>query len=166
MRPDECITNNAWYPLFPKLKRLIGLLLKTQWKVEKGIQSYHIIESIRRPVGEEPDVFKENKLPQEVVRFIKQTKKVLRAENNTEYLYDDHAKENMTFTQAFSFNMQLQKMFKKLDARMTSLSPTFSVHRAHIRLDNRSLTSIFKDLFPEKQAIINYQKTFKLFNQQ
>ena len=161
---STCIINNAWYPLFPKLKRLIGLLLKNKWKVGDDIYTSHILEYIRRPVGEEPEIFKANKLPSNVLIFISKVKKALCAENNTEYLYDDHAKVNMTFTQAFYINMQMQILFKELDARMTALSPTFSVHRAHIRLDNRSLTAIFQELFPTKQAVIDYQAALDTFN--
>ena len=146
---QTAIENNAWYPLFDKCTRLSKLKL-AEWGID-DIKPYTIVRQIRSPIDE-----LDTTLPDVVLEFIRETKAGLLASDNDVYIEDKHAMANMTFHQAFKFNMWMQEQFSTLEARMTRLSPTFSVSRAHIRLDVKSLTVLFKDLFPEHDAVKKY----------
>jgi len=151
-----CIENNAWYPLFDKLTRLAKLKC-SEWNEGKSkddkIGKYTVLKQIRGPAKD-----LDESLPDPVKAFIKEVRVGLFVKDNDEYIGDAHAKEEMTFQQAFQFNMWMQTHFQTLEVRMTRLSPVFSVSRSHIRLDFKTLTFLFMDLFPEKEAVRKYKK--------
>ena len=148
------IENNSWYPLFDKLTRLSKLKLN-EWNIT-DVGKHTVVQQIRNPIDKLDD-----SLPLHVLEFVKEVKAGLVSCDNEEYIGDKHAKENMTFHQAFKFNMWMQKHFNTLEARMTKLAPVFAVSRAHIRLDTKTLTFLFKDMFPENDAVKRYDAFVK-----
>ena len=144
------IENNAWYPLFSKLNRLTKLKLN-EWE-EKDVKQYHVLQEIRSPFND-----LNMSQPPKVAAFIKEVRELLCIDKNTDQIKDTHGREEMTFHQAFKFNMWMQKHFETLEVRMTRLSPVFSVNRAHIRLDVKTLTFLFKDLFQENVNVQRYR---------
>ena len=144
------IKNNAWYPIFDKLTRLSKLKLG-KWD-EKKIKKYDVLKQIRAPFEE-----LDSSYPHEIIEFVSEAREQLCIKKNTEPIKDTHGQEEMTFGQAFQFNMWMQVHFETLEARMTRLSPVFSVNRAHIRLDMKTLTSLFKDLFPDNENVQRYK---------
>jgi len=149
------IETNAWYPIFAKLERLIKIKLRF-WEIDsETVAHYYVLKEIRSPIEE---CF-QKPLPFKVVEFIKEVKRRLNASDNVAYIDDKHAKDNMTFTNAFAFNMWMQREFKTHGARMCKVIPVFKVERAHIRLDSDTLVSMFKSLFPYKPAVLNYEKS-------
>ena len=146
------ISNNSWYPLFNKLTR-VSKMEASEWEL-KDVNKYTVMRMIRSPVEN-----LDTTMPDQVLEFVRDVKARLLSADNEEYISDKHAKENMTFDQAFKFNMWMQTRFASFEARMTRLAPTFSVQRAHIRLDTKTLAFLLKDLFPEKDAVkrFNYE---------
>jgi hypothetical protein len=145
------ISNNIWYPLFDKLTRLCRVLLE-EWKI-KDVYASHVIHQIRNPIAN-----LSTDLDQRILEFVKEVKMRLNDAENIEYIGDKHAMENMTFTQAFDFNMWMQKEFQRLEKRMNMVLPVFKVKRTHVRLDLKTLTLLLKDAFPKNAATEKYVK--------
>lgn len=145
------IANNAWYPMFDKLTRLVGLKLDEY--DEKNMKKYQVIKQIRSR-ADDLDIF----IPHKVLTFVNEARGILCIKDNTTFIDDKHGKEDMTFSEAFKYNMWLQTHFQSMEAKMSKLSPVFSVNRAHIRLDVKTLTFLFKDLFPENAHVKRYNK--------
>ena len=150
---STAIENNAWFPLFSKLERLIKFQLR-EWNIDsKECSKFDVINAIRRPCQDtDMSIFQDN-----VRRYILTVKDKLFSSDNSEYIGDTHAKENLTFTQAFGFNLWMQQEFQRLDVHENIMIPVFSVHRAHVRLDVKTLTFLFMDLFPNNEHVKKYK---------
>lgn len=157
------IENNSWYPSFSKLERLVKMKNRNVWQSE-DLKAYEIMNQIRSE-AEKLD----NTIEPQIMEFIQHTKQLLKATDNVEYIGDNHIKENMTFHEAFTFNMWMQKEFNIMEKKQNIMSPIFNVHRAHVRLDMKTLGFIIRDMFPTSKAVIKYkneEKEYKAFLEQ
>ena len=148
-----CIETNTWYPLFNKLKRLCTTKLR-EWEIPKDqMSAAQFVYEIRSPIEK-----LSSELDGRVLNFVNEVKERLNASNNEKYISDTHAKDNMTYFQAFQFNMWMQRQFKVFERKMNIMIPVFNVKRTHVRLDLKTLVVILQSLFPERESVIKYKK--------
>ena len=145
------LENNAWYPLFNKLQRLLRYKLN-EWKIDSKVFSKSsFMHEIRSPM----EKMAENLDPR-VRTFVMDVKRRLNALDMKDFISDKHAKDNMTYTEAFKFNMFMQTEFAASEKKMNIMVPTFNVKRNHIRLDTKTMTFLFLENFPEHESVKRY----------
>lgn len=141
---STAVANNAWVPLFARLQRVTKELLRTRFSV-KG-ETYNVMKAIRG--CDDPTLHPSFKAwPEELQRYIVDVRARLGAVEG-KYLADDHGKTVMAFGDVMRFNYWMQTILGECGARRIALSPVFNVHRAHVRLDKKTLLAILGDLFP------------------
>ena len=144
------ITNNAWIPLFSRLARL------TKYKMKlfniKNISTYDVINMIRSEQQEGVD-----KWPTVLQDYVIEVRKRLSAKQGTR-LYDDYGKDKaIDFDTIFRFNYWMQKQFEELKKKRMKLMPIFGIHRAHVRLDTKTLLFLFKKIYPNDEGILRLE---------
>ena len=144
------ITNNAWIPLFSRLARL------TKYKMKlfniKNISTYDVINMIRSEQQEGVD-----KWPTVLQDYVIEVRKRLSAKQGTR-LYDDYGKDKaIDFDTIFRFNYWMQKQFEELKKKRMKLMPIFGIHRAHVRLDTKTLIFLFKKIYPNDEGILRLE---------
>ena len=137
---ETIVCNNAWVPLWARLKRLTGLHIR-EWRntVPADFKLYddRVMTAIR---SADPQIAG---WPQVVVEWVNDVRSRLRAADKP--LFDDHGKKKMTFSEVFRFNYWMQCQFRALDVRCMRLMPVTAVGRMHVRLDTRVLVNLFRD---------------------
>lgn len=144
------ITNNAWIPLFSRLARL------TKYKMKlfniKNISTYDVINMIPSEHQEGVD-----KWPIVLQNYIVEVRQLLKVKQGTR-LYDDYGKDKaVDFNTIFRFNYWMQLQFEKLNKKRMKLMPIFGIHRAHVRLDTKTLLFLFKKIYPNDEGILRLE---------
>lgn len=143
------VTNNAWVPLWVRLQRLCSAKLRV-WRRSGAIGSELHADKMVRAIRSADPVW--DGLPGCARRWVEAVRARLCAVEGTP-LYDDHGHKKLTFQQAMEFNHWMQRSFHALGERKMRLMPIAGVHRAHVRLDSKTLLLIFSDIFPQHPAI-------------
>ena len=138
---ETIVCNNAWVPLWARLKRLTGLRIR-EWRntVPADFKLYadRVMTAIR---SADPQIAG---WPPVVVAWVGDIRSRLRAMPD-EPLFDNHGKKKMAFREVFGFNYWMQCQFRSLDVKCMRLMPVTSVGRMHVRLDTRILLHLFHD---------------------
>ena len=141
------VTNNAWVPLFNRLARLTKHTL-IDMKLS-NIKAFHVVQAIRSEEAEQ----EATKFPVVVQDYITEVRRRLDATPKVR-IYDNYGHKEVTFNTMLRFNFWMQTQFESLSQRRLKLMPVFSVGRAHIHLDQRTLLQLIKKLlsnYPEKR---------------
>jgi len=92
-----------------------------------------------------------NGWPPDLQNYVIDIRSKLNAGEN-QRLYDDYGKKKIGFDRVFMFNYWMQTEFERYGKKRMKLMPIFGVHRAHIRLDVRSLLYLFKRICPKDKG--------------
>lgn len=143
---STAVANSAWIPLFKRLGRLVKGRVRA-WKAADSslaaLGAHNVMGAIRR--AEVP--VQDGDLPLVAYLFVVDVRQRLRAVTG-QYLFDDHGKKVLTFPQLFKFNYWMQQGLKSMGLRLARLMPIFKVHRAHVRLDCKTLLAMLMALAP------------------
>lgn len=145
------VTNNAWVPLWSRLGRLCKVKLKT-WRTTCEVDNdakLHADKMMRLIRCSEPDL---TTIPKCVKDWVELVREKLQAEIGKP-LMDNHGLKKMTFNQIMRFNYWMQQQFRDLEVRKMRLMPIASIHRSHVRLDAKTLTFLFSDMFPSHDVV-------------
>jgi len=137
------VSNNAWVPLFARLARLTGATLKDLKAPQK---TYTVMQAIRR---DDQDM---EGWSEDVKAYVQTVRSMLGVKPGTR-MHDSYGKDNVDFPTMFMFNYWMQTRFEALKQRRLRLMPFFNVHRAHIRLDLKTLVNLFRHMFPDHPAV-------------
>ena len=150
------VTNNAWVPLFNRLTRVTKHVLRLQLRVKSSIKTFDVMNVIRSDkIPESSDKF--NAWPEPLREYILDVRLRLGATAGV-WLYDDYGKptnENISFQKLFDFNWWMQTTLEALNQKHLCLCPIFSVQRAHVRLDLKTLGMMLPNCFtpPQKPRV-------------
>ena len=147
------VTSNAWVPLFNRLARVTKHVMRLQLRVESSIKPFEVMNVIRSDnIPSSSDKF--NAWPEPLRDYILDVRFRLGATAGV-WLYDDYGSpknKNISFQKLFDFNWFMQKTLEALNQRHLRLCPIFSVQRAHVRLDLKTLSMMLPNCFipPQK----------------
>ena len=143
------VANNAWVPLFSRLARLTKYKLGSLGTT--NISTFKVVSMIRSEEQNMAD------WPHTLQEYVNDIRNRLNA-NQGDRLYEKYGFDEMEFQDIFKFNYWMQTQFESYEKRRSKLMPIFSIHRAHIRLDVRSLLYLFASICPEDKCIIYLKK--------
>ena len=148
---ETCVCNNAWVPLFARLRRLAKSLVarwRMQGLVDGAVSGDCLVRAIRSGDASLPN------LPQQAVRarrWVADVRRRLRAVDG-KYMSDRHGRDVLTFGEAVSFTRWMLQHFRAWGLRGTRVMPAFRVSRIHVRLDSKTLENMLRGLFPRHAA--------------
>jgi len=147
------VINNAYLTLIPTLTRLTKETIKSMSWISKleddtKITTHHVMKKIRGMVAPQ---YNDGSWHPKLMEFVSEVRQRIGLVG-TSYLFDDYLKPSQTsqFERAFLFNRWMLQQLKSLDKRGIKLSPVFSVGRAHVRLDRKTLATIALKAFVGK----------------
>ena len=129
---ETMVCNNAFVPFMPRLTRLsknMLVFLKNKG-LRTNLTNYKVMNAIR--TGETTG------FPSKVMEWVDVVRSRLGAAKGVR-VHDDYAKDCLGFVNAVRFNAWMQSQFVRLGVRRLKLMPIFSVQRAHVRLDTKTL---------------------------
>ena len=147
------VANNTWVPLFNRLARLTKYKLKSLGI--SNISTFKVVSMIR---SEEQNMAE---WPQPLQEYVNDIRKRLNADSG-DRLYNKHGYDEMKFKDIFKFNYWMQTQFEIYEKRRSKLMPIFSIQRAHIRLDVKSLLVLFSTICPHDEGVVYLTKLDKL----
>lgn len=149
------VINNAWVPLFARLTRVTTIVLKT---LDTNLKTYNVMEAIR---SKEPKMDGWSDSVKDYVNDIRSRLLI----KKDECMYDNYGKD-ISFETIFKFNHWMQTYLEDSDSKRIALMPICDVHRAHIRLDQKTLLNIFYDIFrddPNVKELVNMKKDVDVY---
>lgn len=145
------VSNNAWVPLFVRLRRVLKEAMHHQMGIKRGsISIYTVMNVLRKPFPEQDPSF--TTWPAVLQEYLLDVRTRLRASPDA-YLPDDYGKQ-VTFSTMYSFNHWMQTQLEAMNKRRIRLSPIFQTRRAHVRLDTKTLLFMLKNLFPDDPVFV------------
>lgn len=145
------VTNNAWVPLFTRLRRLAKVQL-SRWVScgavpARTLDADRILRAVRSADDDVDDGW-----PAVARSWVADVRARLCVDDG-EYVSDRHGYENLKFHQVARFNLWMQERFRALGVRGIRIMPICRVRRAHVRLDAKTLMAIIGSMFPEHPAV-------------
>lgn len=147
------VANNAWVPMFVRLRRLARAEL-ARW-VEVGLLCHghglHADRLIGAVRSAKHDTMVEA-WPPVARRWVEEVRRRLGVSDGAP-VYDRHGIDEMTFPQVARFNFWMQCRLRALGARGIKVMPVCNVRRTHVRLDARTLAAAFATLLPGHKVV-------------
>jgi hypothetical protein len=141
------VSNNAWVPLIPRLTRLTKATLNTL-RCPSSIRVYDVMSAIQN------GVYDMESWPESVKEYVHEVREKLGV-GDGDRLFDDYGK-TVKFHTMVRFNYWMQTRLETMGERRIRLMPIFSVQRAHVRLDLKTLINLFNRMFPKDPNIIKF----------